>query len=173
MHVVRRGIVVTSRALSWVSGLMVIALMLIVVGNVVMRAFFSSSIAGSVEFTEVLLAFVVFAGVAYAQQSRSHVNTTLVTSRLSPRAARIVRTVGLLVVAAVLAWTVIATADRGIEAWRTGEARFGIREVPTWPGRLTVPIGLAILTLEVVLTALDAWRHRPDADDAAGVDEVA
>ena len=161
---VRALVAATSRLLSWVSGAMVIAIMLILVANVVMRALFTSSVQGSVEFSEVLLAFVVFAGLAYAQQSGSHVRTELVTSRLPDRIARPARVVGLLVAAAVLAWCTVATAGRGIEAWQAGEARFGVRSVPTWPGRLAVPIGLGLLSLEVLASALAIASRRTEQD---------
>lgn len=161
---VRDLVAATSRLLSWVSGAMVIAIMLILVANVVMRALFTSSVQGSVEFSEVLLAFVVFAGLAYAQQSSSHVRTELVTSRLPDRVARPARAVGLLVAAAVLAWCTVATAGRGIEAWQAGEARFGVRSVPTWPGRLAVPIGLGLLSLEVLASALAIASRRTEQD---------
>lgn len=147
----------TSRVLSWVSGVMVIAIMLVLVANVAMRELATSSVQGSVELSEVMLAFVVFAGLAYAQQSGSHVRTELVTSRLPDRVARPVRAVGLLVAAAVIAWCAVATAGRGIEAWQAGEARFGVRSVPTWPGRLAVPVGLGLLALEVLLSAVTVW----------------
>ena len=161
---VRDLVAATCRLLSWVSGAMVIAIMLILVANVVMRALFTSSVQGSVEFSEVLLAFVVFAGLAYAQQSGSHVRTELVTSRLPDRIARPARVVGLLVAAAVLAWCTVATAGRGIEAWQAGEARFGVRSVPTWPGRLAVPIGLGLLSLEVLASALAIASRRTEQD---------
>lgn len=160
MRRARTVLQVTSRGFSWLAGAAVVILMFLIVLEVLLRNVFGSTVGGAIEISEVLLVFMVFFGIAYAQQDRAHVNTDLVTERLSPRAAAVVRVIGLVVAAVVLMIATWATADRAWASMQAGEARFGIRSVPIWPARIVVPVGLFLLTLECLLTAGDAWRER-------------
>lgn len=160
MSGMRRIVQGVSRLFSWISGVFILALMLLVVLEVVLRDLFETTLGGTIEVSEVVLAFLVFLGVAYAQQDDAHVQTDLVTSRLPPGAAAWIRAVGLVVAAIVLLVAAWATAGRGWDAFQTGESRFGLRSVPVWPARLIIPVGLFLLALECLLTAATAWRTR-------------
>lgn len=158
----------TSRIMSWISGLLILVLMGLVVTEVILRKYFNTTVKGTIEYSEILLVFIVFAALAHAQQTGGHVKTELVTSRLPPRVAGYVRAVGLTVVAALLFWTTQATLARGLDSMEAGESRVGIREVPIWPARLAIPVSLFFLAIETLITAWDALRqglgHEPVAD---------
>lgn len=165
MYRARSVLQAVSRLFSWLAGVAILVLMLLVVLEVALRDVFGSTVGGTIEISEVLLAFLVFLGVAYAQQDGSHVNTDLVTSRLPPRVAGAVRAVGMLVAVVALLMAVWATADRAWASMQAGEARFGLRSIPVWPARLIVPVGLFLLALESLFTAWDAWRRPRDPQD--------
>lgn len=177
--VFRRALDSVCRAFSWVSGALTLVLMLLVVAEVVMRDFFDSTLGGTLEISEVLLVFVVFTGVAYAQQVGDHVSTDLVTSRMPRQAAAIVRTTGLAIAAGVILWLAWVSLGRGLDAMAAGESRFGLRSVPVWPARLVIPLGALLLGLQTLMSASDAWRGRlpdwtdPDARfiERAGIDD--
>lgn len=160
----RRGLDAVCRLFSWVSGGITLLIMFLVVAEVVMRDFFDATLGGTLEVSEVLLVFLVFAGVAYAQQAGDHVSTDLVTARLPDRVAAVIRTVGLVVAAAVILWLAWASLERGLASMETGEARFGIRSVPIWPARLMVPVGALLLGLQCLMSAADAWRGGAEAE---------
>lgn len=168
----RQTVQAVSRALSWLAGAFILVLMLLVVLEVVLRDGFSTTLGGTIEISEVVLAFLVFLGVAYAQQDRAHVHTNLVVSRIPPRAAAVLRTLGLAVSAVVLLVAAWATAERGWESMQAGEARFGLRSVPVWPARLVIPLGLLLLALECVIAAVDAWRGTPGDDETPWEDTL-
>jgi TRAP-type C4-dicarboxylate transport system permease small subunit len=151
----------TSAVLAWIAGLLTLVLMGIVVAEVILRKYFGTTLRGTIEYSEILLVFIVFGAVAHSQQVGGHVKTELLTSRLPPQPAALVRTGGLVVTAALLAWMTQATAARGWDSMQTGESRFGIQEVPVWPARLAIPVGLLFLTFEVIFCAVDAYRGRP------------
>lgn len=149
-----------SRVFSWVSGVITLLIMLVVVAEVVLRDLFGSSLGGSIELSEVALVFLVFLGIAYAQQADAHVSTNILTARISPRAAAILKAVAMVVMTVVLLWVTYVTAVRGWESMRAGEARFGMRSVPVWPARLMIPVGLLLLSLETLFSVVDAWNGR-------------
>ena len=165
MNTLIRAVQTVSRVLAWLAGLMIIVLMVIIAAEVAARYLFDRTIGGSVEIGELLLALVVFSSVAYAQQARAHVSTNLVTARLSPLLRTWVQLIGLTTVLVVVVWAVVATFERGMTSFEAGEATFGIRAVPLWPGRLLVPIGLGLLAIELLIMMRGIWRSRHDEAD--------
>lgn len=161
----------TSVAMAWLSGLMVLVLMGMVVTEVLMRKYFDTTLGGTIEYSEVLLVFIVFAGVAYTEQSGAHVKTDLLTSRLPTPWAASVRALGLTVAAALLFWATQATTARGWDAMHAGESRFGIKEVPVWPARLAIPVGLLFLGIETLFVAADSVREAFGREPAAAAPE--
>jgi TRAP-type C4-dicarboxylate transport system permease small subunit len=155
-----------ARTLGWVSGAFelvaavgVLGLMLFTVTHVLLRTTGGRGIAGGVEIIEVTLVIVVFLGLAYAQRTDVHVSTTVVTERLPRRLSLTLECVGMLVALLLIAWMTYETAKRGIDAWQAGERRVGLRDVPVWPARLIVPIGLSALALEMLATLLRRGRE--------------
>lgn len=162
-----------SLVFSWVSGGLTLVLLVMLVAEVAVRELVGRSLLGTIELSEVLLVLVVALGAAYAQTVGAHVSTDLVTSRFPPTAGAAIRVAGMLVAAGFLLWTAWASAERGWESFESGESRFGITEVPVWPARLVLPLGLALLAVQCLLTGLDAWNRRhdagPDPDGDTGV----
>ena len=138
---------------AWLSTVSLVVLMVGGFGDVFLRAVRGRGLVGVVEVSESLLVIAAFLGMGLAQQTKSHVATSLVTDRVQPRkqsAMRLVASVISLVFVLVL---LEPTAHRAYTAILEGEYRFGIVKVPTWPGRLAVSLGLFFLLLEVLRDA--------------------
>lgn len=140
-----------SRILAVISALATFALMVLVVIDVISRLLGLGSVPGLLEISEVTLVFLVFCGIAYGMQTRTHIAVTLVTSRLPEKLGRALVTLGLVVLLVVLAWALWATGNTAIQSTLRGEVRFGITQVPIWPARIMIPIGLLVLIGEVIL----------------------
>lgn len=164
----RTALDLLSRWCSWVSGALTLVLLVMLVAEVAVREFVGRSLLGTIELSEVLLVLIVALGAAYAQRTGAHVSTDLVTSRFAPLTAAVIRVSGMLVAAGFLFWTAWASAERGWESFESGEARFGITSVPVWPARLVLPFGLALLALQCLFTARDAWQRRTGDAPPAG-----
>ena len=163
----RAAVDLVSRWFSWVSGALTLVLLVMLVAEVAVRELVGRSLLGTIELSEVLLVFIVALGAAYAQKAGSHVSTDLATSRFAPTPAAVIRVSGMVVAAGFLFWTAWACWERGLEAFASGESRFGITSVPVWPARLVLPIGLALLAVQCLFTAYDAWNRRT-GDGAPG-----
>lgn len=133
---------------------LLIALML--VGEVLSRSLRGTSIAGSYELSELLLVAMVFLGLSQAERSGTHVRSEIVTSRLPSAVAKWVRCAGCMVALGIVIWMTLATAERAQHAYSIGEFRQGLIQFPIWPARVIVAAGLALLALELLLSAL---RH--------------
>jgi len=165
-----------SRYLAVLSAIMTIVIMGLIVVNVISRRLGRGSIPGLLELSEVGLVFLVFCGIAYGLQTRTHVAVTLATSRMSAKMGRIAVAVGLVILIVVLAWALWATADMAIKSTIRGEARFGITHVPIWPARIMIPVGLfftlgeAVIQLIAVIRGEEKIRgEMPDADKEIAV----
>jgi TRAP-type C4-dicarboxylate transport system permease small subunit len=171
----RAAVVWINRALALISAAGIVLIMVIVVTDVVLRKSTGGSLPGGIEYSTVLLVFVAFLGLGFAQAAGEHISTTILTDKLSPRTAAIVRGIGMALVTVVIAWMAWVSADRAIVAWQEGEARLGLIQVPVWPARIAVAVGLAGFLLQLIIDVADDFRraagklapknsHSPEAD---------
>ncbi|MCZ7665250.1 MAG: TRAP transporter small permease [Thermoleophilia bacterium] len=145
---------------SWLAagaGVAIGVMMLLMVADAISRKVIGS-IPGGYNSTVGLLTLVLFLPQGYAQMKRQHIVVDLVTDRLPPRVQVILAGVGALLgvgVFGVLTW---AGAQKAWEATEAGEEWMGATFYPAWPFRWMIPIGLGILTLQLVATAVEEFR---------------
>lgn len=156
-----------SDVLALLSGLLILGLMFLTVADVTLRKFFSSGVPGAVEINEVALVAVVYLALMAAEMTHTNVRTPIVTERLPDRWANLAHVVGYVPALGFLCWATYVTGVEGIASWMRGDFRFGLIFVPTWPGKLIVPIGLAGLTIALGIKLVQALtaliRSRPAA----------
>jgi len=155
---VRRAIHTLSATFAAVAAIGIVVLMGITVADVIRRALTDKSIQGGIELAPLILVGAVLLGLGYAEQTRTNVRTSLVTSRLAARPRAAVRCVGFVVVIGLVLWMVWETADRARSAVEIGEVTPGFVGLPAWPARVAIPIGLGVLALELLLQLLDELR---------------
>lgn len=155
VSVIRRAIHGLSRVLVLVSALGLLGLMFLTVAHVALRSLGGRGVAGGIEIVEIVLASAVFLALAEAQRIDAHVSTSLVTDRLPARLSAFLQLLAYLLAAAFFAWLVFETGKRGLASWQSGETRVGMRAIPIWPARLILPLGLAALTLELLVKVAD------------------
>jgi TRAP-type C4-dicarboxylate transport system permease small subunit len=136
----------------WVGAVGVFYLMVAGMLDVILRNTGLPTIPGSYEFMEAGLVCVAYFSVAYVQMQGGHVDTDMVTNRLSDRVSRIVRAAGIAVALAALIWTTWAAIDGAILSTLHNETKFGVFNFPLWPGRIVVAVGLVLLTIQVAIT---------------------
>jgi len=127
-----------------------VLIMATAVVDVTARSLAGRSVPGIVESAEVILVIGVFLGLAYAQRLKAHVATSVIIDRLPPAARRVLRSAGLLVVAAYVGGAAYVSALRAWQSFAGGEVRFGLMEIPQWPARTAIAVGFALLLLEVL-----------------------
>lgn len=154
-----------STVLATVAGIAILLLMFYTVADVFMRKVFSSGLPGAIEVGEIALVGIVFAGLMAAEVTNAHVRTPVLTERLSPRAANLAHLIGYVPATVFLAWATFLTAQEGIQSFLEGEFRFGLIFIPIWPAKVIIPIGLAGLTVAIVIklvrTILNIVRSAP------------
>lgn len=154
----RRGLHAATRTLSFVSVASIAFMMVATSADVGRRQLFGSSVRGVIELSEIMMVVIVFFGLGYAESQNAHVSMTLFIRRLPDRVAAAVKAAALVLAILVIGWMLVATFDRAIDSFASGEQRFGIVRLPVWPARWAIVIGLAAFLLEMLVRLADLVR---------------
>ncbi len=149
------------------ANLATLALFLIMVTttvDVVSRNFFDRSVPGIIESSEVILVAGAFLGLAYGQRTKSHVVTTVLIERVAPGPARVLRIIGLLLLALYIGFASAFSASRAYQSFVGGEVRFGLIEFPQWPARAAIAVGFFLLLLEILRDLSNTARGRASGE---------
>ena len=125
---------------------MIIALMMFLTRiDVVLRYIFNSPIPGVYTLSEMFMIAAVFPAVAYVQQKKGHVRVDILIDKLKGR-PRIVFELATLFLALVC--FAIMGLDSGLLAWNawvTGDYDMGSIEIPFWPAKSVMTVGIGLL----------------------------
>ena len=139
-----------STGLAIVAALCVVGMMGLTVVDVASRALTNRSIPVAQEISEQLIVALVFLGMAFAYHRQEHVAVTMCTRALPIPTRGPVRLLGRCFLLGLLVWMIWATGHEAVRSYAQGEFRFGLLQVPVWPARAAIPIGLAALALQVL-----------------------
>lgn len=138
-------------ATAWASGVGIALLMLPTVADVTYRKLVGPSLPGALEISEIGVVFIAYLAMAAALHRGAHISTPILTDRLRPGTAHVARLVGMVVVWGLLALMVWGSAAIALESFSVREFRFGLVEVPIWPAKMIVPIGLFLMLVELTI----------------------
>ncbi|MEX2519604.1 MAG: TRAP transporter small permease [Paracoccaceae bacterium] len=139
-----------SIAVGSLSGAATGLMMMVIVTDVIGRAFFASPLPLATEISVMLLIVKIFLGMAGAQATDSNFQVTVAIDMLSPRWRRRQRILSLVVALAgvsVIAWFSI---DYAISSTLEGEMSFGVHAWPIWPERIILAAGLGLLVVQIL-----------------------
>lgn len=130
--------------------IVIMAMVLMVIVDIILRRFFNSPLAFSFELVGVMLVVIVYCSVPYTTNIDRHVSIEVLTSRFPPRAQTIITTVTDFLSAVVFGLVGWRSIDQAIHIWDIGNVT-GILKIPYYPFIFIVALGsiLASLTLLV------------------------
>ena len=143
-----------SRLLAIVAAASIVAMVLAIAADVLVRNATGASLPGMIEVAETSLVVSVFFGLAWAAANGEHVAVTLLTDRFSAAWMRIVNIFVWTLSSAFLAWLLYASTVRAVDSTRMLEERFGIVRWPMYPMRWVLVVGLVALLLVAILNVL-------------------
>lgn len=158
-HPVARGV---DRVVGWISFAMSLvgtigigAIGALVVADIVGRNFLDHPIVGTIEIAKTSIVAITFLTLPYAMRRGSHVRSTVVLSRLSPRPFMLMTTLSCLLGAAVFALIAYASWEPMRFAIESGSFEGeGALRVPTWPTRVVIVAGSVVMAVECLLTPI-------------------
>ena len=147
------------RILALASGGLLLVLMLYTDLDVILRFAFNSPFSGSVEFTEYMMAAIVFLAIAYCGWTGGHISVDLLDFALDRPALRFLPALMEFAGAAlfaVVAWQAtketIVTIDQFSNMLRW----------PHYPFRFAVAFGSAVFALVMFIQGMQALKRRPE-----------
>lgn len=160
--VIPRLTLALGRATYVLSAAAIVLLCVTTVVDTASRTFGSGSIALVFDINETLIVLVAFLPLAYAALAGEHVAFTAVYDRLPERGQYLSRLVGYLLALPLIAWMTFVSFEAALTSWQTAEARMGVAELPVWPARLAVAVGLLAFLVTLVYGALAVIRRWPE-----------
>ena len=151
-------------ALNFIAGVAIFLLMFIGVGQIVGRQLLDMPIYGYIDYIEQASAIFAFLGVAYCQRVGSHIRMEFVLTLLPRRWLWRFETFAVLVALLIVGALIYASWFNFLRAWQLGDSTMDVR-LPTWPGKLVVPVAFATLWLRLLLQLAGYVRMmlHPDA----------
>lgn len=141
----------------------IVILMLLATAGAIGRKF-GEPVPDVLEACETIMFASVFLGMAYVALHRGHVNVTMFTQRLSLRSQTILDACARLLPAAVFA--LLTWSSWGL-AWKwflIREVRLGEFPWPIWPFRFLFVLGMAMIALQLIFSAVTLFREAPDRE---------
>lgn len=143
-----------------VAGAALVVMMLIVVGDVVLRAAFNTPVKGAYDVVSISLLVMTMFGIAPVVAQRGEILIDLVDALLPPAALRLLALVAALtglVLFGFFGWAMIQPA---LDAWNWGERSLELG-IPKWPLWVVAFTGLLGIFWAYLLQLRAAARDRP------------
>jgi TRAP-type C4-dicarboxylate transport system permease small subunit len=161
-----------THAFDWVSGWVVLASMLLVAGNVLLRLF-GHPIGGTYEWTGFLTALAIGLALAHCAVQGGHTIINLFVDLLPPRVQQAVRMLARILTAAFLTLAAWRLAVYGNSTWQSGEVA-PTTKVPFYPIIFIVAASVflyAVVEVFKVMHFVTGWLEpRASMDYAPGPD---
>jgi len=138
----------------------IVVLMFLVCGDIFGRYVLGKPIVGAFEFTEFLMAGIIFIGFAYTQAQKAHLRIDLLSNRLPPNHRYFLHIFSLIVTFlfyALIAWR---GAAGSWEAILLDEKTPGLIRIPYWPAKAVIPLGAVLLCLQILIDIGESLRER-------------
>lgn len=163
-----------TNALDVISGALILVVMVLILLDSAGRNLLAEPLPGAVSWGTTALVALVFFAIPYGQKENQHVALDLFTNLLPERLSSILKGIGLLIVLIGLVLVTVGTVGLAIDSYSRGEVMLGIVSIPTWPARSFVALGMIMLCVEVLRTAIleftSAARKQVVTEASAGHD---
>lgn len=154
-----------STVTAMISGATLLILMVMITVDAVGRKL-GYPLPGSLELSEAMMVIIVYLALFAVQYHRENVFVSIVTHQLSERKQALLDMFAALIGVALFALLAWMGWLRAMDAYRMGEYRVAAIIVPIWPFRFAIPLGLSLLCVQLMVTAIQDWRRtRPARAD--------
>lgn len=167
MRTIPKPLQIVSQALVVVSGILLLFLIFLTVGDVLGRTTANKSIVGAVDISTLALVAITFLGLAAAEIDGRHVSVDLVEMNLPAKlriALAALRTVLLVFLGLVLSW---GLWDSMVSAFDRMETTNGILRLATWPVKGALVASFVLFFIVAIWKSINEFL---DMRDGIGLD---
>ena len=143
------------KVLSAISAITLFIMMMWIFVDVTLRSLFNSPIQGTIEITgEYLMVILVYLMISNTQKVQGHVTVDLIQQKMSGRVKSIAKFITNLVSAVFFATISIFNFQEGLEYLDQNITSIGILEYPLAPALFIISLGLAMITLRLLIECI-------------------
>jgi len=151
LHAIEGKIRITEDWLNLCSVFIIMFLMFFATAEILGRYLFNSPIPGHVEIVELIMAGVVFLGIAYTERVGGHVRMELFVTRvLKGRAYHIAEVITATLSLFVYIFILVYTFKASIFSFQMGD-NTAYLYWPTWPSKFAIPLGCLFLCIRFII----------------------
>lgn len=160
--------------LTFIGGLCILACVLLISADVLLRNFVNRSIIGTTEIVSLLLMPVFMFGLAHVQRRKGHIVLEFATEKCSVVVKKILDLFGVLLGAFLCGAIVKRAFSMAIGSLQRGDVAAGAITLLIWPIRFALAVAIAILLIRLIIDAIllifeiadtiKAKRTPPEAD---------
>ena len=144
-----------SRAMARLTGVLIIIIMIAVVIDAVLRGMMGIAIWGVLELGVLLLLALIYLGLPATQANRENFRVSILAERFPPWLDRIVTWLLLALQLTMIGILVWASWRSTIFSYNRDEVSFGMVQIPLWPSRGMVSVGLSLLWLQSLAATVE------------------
>jgi len=152
---------------AWIAAILMVAAGGMLTFEVVARYFFIRPTIWAAELSQLCLIWGCMVGMPQLMKSRQHITVSAVTSLMNQRTRRVVEICALFcilvfaVIVAVYGWGIFH------ESWVRDRTTGSLLNMPIWIVELAIPIGFAMLSVQVVIEINGLLRGGAIPEEAA------
>lgn len=135
----------------------ILALMMLGVGQIVMRSVFNSPISGYIDMVELSMASMAFLGAAYCQRLGAHIRMELLIGRLHGRALWVAESFATLVALFIIGMLIYHSWSHFMRSFTMGDTTMDA-EFAVWPSKLLVPLAFGIWFVRLLIQLAGSVR---------------
>ena len=143
----------------YVSGVLILASMLIICYGVVLRYVLGASTAWQNELAIYFLIFATFVGGAYGLKHGDHVKIDVVVNRLPGRVQLFVRLVAVILSFLFIAIIAVITFDLWWDAVQRGKRSGTVWNIPLSYPYFILPLGMTLIALQYLVIAAEIFQR--------------
>ncbi|WP_298854639.1 TRAP transporter small permease [uncultured Ruegeria sp.] len=160
--------------LSWIAGISVFAMMVLVSCDAIGRYAFKSPLTFQFDFTTYYLMVIVgVLALSWGERNGAMIRINVVSRFLPDGLKGLLYALNNLLAALVFAVMTQASLKRTLETLHEGDVIFGVIDWPVWLSLVWVPIGAGVLTVRLLINAIQyGFLGRPVVPASGHEDEM-
>ncbi len=140
-----------------ISGIALLFLTVMTTADTFMRFVFNNPFPASVEISQLIQPYIVFLPFAFALNSKSHVRVTLFTERIKGKPRLIIEFLPYLIGTIFFGIMTYISWIRFYDSFKINETMLAAIRLYWWVGKLAMPVGLALITLESAINGIHSF----------------
>lgn len=146
-----------------VAAVLLIAMMVLITVEVLLRKFFGTSTKIAHDFSAHLYVAIVFLGVAETLRSGKHLRVTVIMERFGGQVQSILNKINVMIATTYILILLWVSAEFAITSYKKGSMTGTIVEIPEFIPEMFIPIGCLFFTLQLLAHLIREFRGRISA----------